>query len=115
MRKITQLFLKTGVILTLIFIFAFYGFYKARGFLAGPEITLNEPRNGRELKNSFVKVSGSAKNIAAIFLNGKRIFVDEKGFFSENLLLAKGYNIIEVRATDKFGKSSKETREVVVE
>ncbi|NOY35633.1 MAG: hypothetical protein GXP44_01785 [bacterium] len=114
MGKITQLFLKIGVIFALIAVFSLYGFYKARGFLAGPEVALNEPKDGQLLKNSFVKVSGEAKNIASIFLDGNRIFVNEKGFFEENLLLARGYNIIEVRAVDKFGKEVKKIREVVV-
>ncbi len=114
MRKTVRLFLTAGVIFVLIAVFAIYGFYRAREFMAGPEVALNEPRDGQLFKNSFVRVSGEAKNIASISLDGNRIFIDEKGLFKENLLLARGYNIIEVRAVDKFGKEVKKIRRVVV-
>ncbi len=114
MNNKAQSFLKIGVVVCLIIGFAFYGLYKARNFLTGPQITVSEPRNGQVFQGSYIKVAGQAKNIASIFLNGKPIFIDETGLFKENLLLARGYNIMEVRAVDKFGRIIAERREVVL-
>ncbi len=107
-------FFKAALIFSLVAGFGIYGAYKARGFMAGPEIALESPRNGEVAANSYVNVKGRAKNIASISLNGRMIFVDENGNFKENLLLARGYNIMEVKAVDKFGKEVKVRREVIL-
>ncbi len=109
-----QLFFKIGTIVILVLSFGAYGLYKAHVFLAGPKIIIESPKNGQVFQNSYVAVIGKASDIAFIFLDGKRIFVDGNGNFKENLLLARGYNIIEVRAADKFGREVKKIREVVL-
>ncbi len=114
MNKKINFLLKFGTIFILVAGFALYGLYKAEVFREGPEIAVNEPRDGQTVKNSFVEISGTAKNISSISIDGRPIFTDEKGFFKENLLLAKGYNIIEVQAVDKFGKKIKKIIRVVL-
>lgn len=114
MNNRVQFFFKIGLISALIAGFGIYGLYNARGFWEGPEITIESPKNGQVFHNSYITVKGKAKNIASILLDGRVIFVDENGNFSENLLLAKGYNIMEAKAVDKFGKEVKARREVVL-
>lgn len=114
MTSVVRLFFKIGFILVLVAGFAFYGFNKAQDFLTGPKIIISQPENGQVFSKSYIIVSGQVKNISSLFLNGRKIFTDENGFFNENLLLALGYNIIEVQAKDKFGRSVKEKREIVI-
>ena len=109
-----QLFFKAGIITILVLAFGIYGLYNAHVFLAGPKIIVESPKNGQVFQNSYIAVTGRASDIASIFLDGRRIFVDESGNFKENLLLARGYNIIEVQAGDKFGREVKKIREVVL-
>lgn len=92
-----------------------YFLYQARGYLFGPKITLDNPLAGEVIHDSYLEVKGQALNISSLSLNGRQIFTDENGNFKEGLLLAKGYNIIELTATDKFGRVKKEKREVVLE
>ena len=92
-----------------------YFLYQARGYLLGPRITLDSPAPGEIIHNSYLKVEGQALNVSSLSLNGRQIFTDERGFFSEGLLLARGYNIIELTATDKFSRVRKEKREVILE
>ncbi len=92
-----------------------YLLYQARGYLIGPEITIDSPQAGEIVHDSYLEIKGSAFNVAGLLLNGRQIFTDEKGNFKEGLLLAKGYNIIELTATDKFGRVKKEKREVIFE
>lgn len=89
--------------------------YQARGYLMGPKIIMNMPVNGEVIHNSYLEVNGQAFNIASLSLNGRPIYTNERGNFKEGLLLARGYNIIELTATDKFGRIKKEKREVVLE
>ena len=114
MRIKIQTFFKIGAILIFVLIFTVYGLYKARGFLAGPKIKINEPENGQVFQNSLISVNGKAENVALIYLNGRQIFTDENGLFKESLLLAKGYGIITIEAKDKFGRIIKKTREVAL-
>ena len=103
-----------GIVLILIFLFVVYGLIKAENFLLGPRITIESPKNGQVFTASNVEVSGQASNISLFYLNGRQIFTDEGGNFKESLLLARGYNIIEVEAKDKFNREIKEIRELVL-
>lgn len=107
-------FLKLFAICALIAGFASYGLYKGKDFLTGPIITINSPRDGENISQSLVEITGEAKNISKITLNGRQIFTNGNGAFRENLLLAAGYNIIEVSAKDKFGREVKEKREIIL-
>lgn len=91
-----------------------YFIYQARGFILGPQITIFSPKEGEALANGYLLVKGEAANISSLFLNGRLIFVDERGEFEHGLLLASGYNIIEIVAEDNFGREVKERRAVVV-
>ncbi len=102
------------IILILIFLFAVYGLFKAENFLLGPKIIIESPQNGETFTNSAVEIEGRVKNISLFYLNGRQIFTDEKGNFKESLLLARGYNIVELKAKDKFNREVKETRELVL-
>ncbi|MBU3926023.1 hypothetical protein KJ763_02555 [Patescibacteria group bacterium] len=104
MRNI-RFFLGIGFIIILVISFTFFGFYKAKDFLNGPKINIDSPDNGQVVSISYLEIKGSVKNIASLNLNGLQIFTDEKGFFKQGLLLAKGYSIIKISAQDKFGRS----------
>lgn len=108
------IFAKLGVILIFILIFAIYTFIKAENFLLGPTIIIDTPENGQTFSASDVTIRGWAKNISLLYLNGRQIFTDKDGSFKESLLLARGYNIIELEAKDKFNRNVKEKREIVL-
>lgn len=109
-----RLFFKIGIIIVLVVVFFFYAFFKAQTFLTGPKIEIEFPKNGEVVQNSDLEIAGTAKNISLLYLNGRQIFVDNQSRFKENLLLAKGYNIIEISAKDKFSREIKELREIVL-
>ena len=100
------------VILLLIGILG-YTYFQMQSLVTGPVITILEPLNGATLTSSLVEVTGTAKNISSINLNGRQIFIDESGTFKEKLLLSPGYNIITLRAKDKFGRETEKMLELV--
>jgi hypothetical protein len=110
----SQLFFGSGLLILLIFSFGIFGLYKARDFLLGPKIVIESPSNGQTVSSSYLEIKGAAKNISLLYLNGRQIFTDQEGNFKENLLLARGYNIIEVSAKDKFNREARIKREVVL-
>ncbi len=102
------------IVLAAVFLTGYF-LYQGRGYLFGPQISLDFPSDGEVVHNSNLEVKGQALNVAFLSLNGRQILTDEHGLFNEGLLLAKGYNIIEIMATDKFGRVKKEKREIVLE
>ena len=90
-----------------------YGFYEFRGYIYGPTLQITTPKNGDVIADGAVVVSGTALGINEITLNGRSIFVDEKGVFNETISLMSGYNILTVEVADRFGNHKKEVREVI--
>lgn len=105
---------KTTIVIFLVAVFCIYGLYKSRIFLEGPEISFEFPKNYQTVSDPCLEIKGMAKNIAVLYLNGRQIFTDETGFFKEGLLLAQGYNIIEVASKDKFNRDIKKRLEIVL-
>lgn len=91
----------------------FYGYRQSKDLMRGPEIQVYEPINGTEVEDPMVEIKGMASRVAFINLNGRQIFVNESGEFSEKLLLAPGYNIIKLSGKDKFGKTTNKLIEVI--
>lgn len=105
--------LKIGLIVLLFLIFIGYTYYQAKNLIDGPIITVENPKDGSSSTQSPITIKGIAKNTSFIFIDDRPIYIDEQGNFSERILLLKGYNVIEIKARDKFGKEKKEVLEVV--
>jgi hypothetical protein len=90
-----------------------YTYFQSIAFLRGPILSVEFPQNGATLEESLVTVVGSASYITKLSLNGRPIFIDEDGRFSEKLLLMYGYNIITLEANDRFDRTTRETLELV--
>ena len=65
-------------------------------------------RDGDAVEQSAIEVSGTAKQVKILTLNGQEVFLDKDWKFNEEIVLLPGYNIITIIAEDKFGK--RETR-----
>lgn len=106
--------MKISAIILFVFGLIGYSLFNSRIFIAGPQITIQEPQNGALIEEKpLIEVSGLAENIAYLRLNGRQIYTDENSFFEEALLLNPGYNIIQLEAEDKFGRGIKKIIEVV--
>jgi len=90
-----------------------YTYFQMQNLVTGPVINISEPQNGATLTSSRIEVIGTTENISGINLNDRQIFIDESGAFKEKLLLSPGYNIITLRAEDKFGRETKKILELV--
>jgi hypothetical protein len=104
----------TGIV-TIVLTLGFYTLYQSRDVIVGPSIELLSPEDGAVLLDPYIEVAGVAENISFISLNDLPISIDERGNFSEMILLAPGYNILKLYARDRFGKETEMLREVFVE
>lgn len=61
----------------------------------------------------LVKVLGTAKHATYLTLNGREIFIDKDGTFSEQVALLPGLSVITLNAEDKFGNVKEKKLEVM--
>lgn len=92
---------------------AFYAYLQSREYLRGPVIAVDEPADGSLSTTSIVALKGSARNVSFLTLNDRQIFTDERGRFTESLLLQDGYNIMLLEAKDRFGHIAQKKLELV--
>ncbi len=95
------------LLVTAIFVCVLVGYsaFQVHKIITGPVIEIDLHDQAVVTGTGMLKLQGVASNIAFIALNDNPIFIDEKGAFSENLLLYPGYNVIELFGKDKFGKT----------
>lgn len=82
----------------------FYVLFQARFLILGPQIDIETPRDAEEVVDPLLTISGTAHNVAWLTLNGRQIFTDEEGLWSEKLLLSPGISIMTVSGRDRFGR-----------
>jgi len=64
--------------------------------------------------SSLAIVSGNAEKAVYITLNGREIFIDKEGNFSESIIILPGFSIVTLNARDKFGKTAEKKFQIVV-
>lgn len=65
--------------------------------------------------SSLVRVKGVASKATHISLNGREIFINKNGDFSESIILLPGLSVVTIHARDKFGKIDEKKFEIVRE
>jgi hypothetical protein len=113
MRRNGSDYLKFYSIIFFSIIIIGYFIFNFRIFIAGPEIIITSPQNGGTTDQSLVEITGKAENVDFISLNDRSIFLDNNGNFREFLLLSSGYNIIIIKAQDKFKRSISKKLEII--
>ena len=84
-----------------------YTFFQGYDLIRGPILEVDSPSSGSVFEEANIEITGMARNISFIYLNEHQIFVDSEGNFTEKLLLLPGYNIMTLRAKDKFNREVK--------
>jgi len=98
-KKILQI---SGLCIFFLFIII-YAFFRSKDLIFGVKIENVNIVDGTKVENAIMKVTGNAKNATNLTLNGREISIDENGNFHETIALLSGYNIVEIKAQDKFG------------
>lgn len=112
-RRETKFYLKAIVIVLFLMALFGYGLFEIWDYATGPKIIVRSPVNGAAVSESLVTIEGQAKNTVQITLDDRPITVDEAGNFSEKMLLSYGYNVLELKAVDRFGKKTEQTLQLV--
>jgi len=74
------------------------------------EATLEKKAN-----SPLATVKGKAEKATHLTLNGREIFIDKEGNFSESIAMLPGFSVVTLNAKDKFGKTAEKKFEIVIE
>lgn len=113
MRRTGSDYLKFYSIIFFSILIVGYFIFNFRIFIAGPEIIITSPQNGEMADKELIEITGKAENVNFISINDRSIFLDGEGNFKEFLLLSSGYNIIVIKAQDKFERNISKKLEVI--
>lgn len=92
------------ILFSLFFIFIIvYAFFRSKELIFGVKIKDVNLNNYTTVNEEIIKIRGNAKNAIKLMINGREIYIDQKGNFEEDFAFLSGYNIISIQAQDKFG------------
>ncbi|MEI6580854.1 MAG: hypothetical protein WCO07_01635 [bacterium] len=110
-KKILKI-VSVSVFFLFIIIFAFIN---SMDLVFGVKIKNVNIVDGSKVTNSIIDITGVAKNAVNLTLNGREISIDKAGNFNETIALSSGYNIITIKARDKFGNSDEKDYKLIYE
>ena len=103
MNQDAKKILKISFISVLFLFIIVYAFFRSKDLIFGVKIKNVNIVDGSKVTNNVMEITGNAKNATNLILDGRVISVDQKGNFDETITLLSGYNIINIKAQDKFG------------
>ena len=80
-----------------------YTFFQAKYLIFGVKIKNVNIENQAQYEKNPIEITGNAIHAIELTLNDREISIDKKGDFKEFVALSPGYNIIKIKAKDKFG------------
>lgn len=113
--RITPEKIKVGLVLILFLLFFGYLFGQYRLLTHEPSLILFEPPQNFVAHKEGIIVRGKTEPDARVFINNEEIYPNERGEFSQEILLSEGTNQIIIFAENKVGKKKIIKREVVFE
>jgi transcriptional regulator with XRE-family HTH domain len=109
--KIVTVFLSIFVLS----IIGYYFWHQLSSFNSEPYLFVSSPFTDEITNDPEIIVSGETEIGITLKINGEEIFVDENGYFKENIMLQSGKNVIIVEAINRFDKAAEETRNIIYE
>lgn len=105
------IFLGGGLLLILLFVYIWYQF----NFLTGPPNLVIDKEEDFITKEEIVLINGKTDNGIDLTINGEKMYVASSGSFRKEIQLADGVNVIEIKAVNNFGKTTKIIRQIFKE
>jgi hypothetical protein len=91
-----------------------YAIFVSKDLLFGVKIRNVNLVDGATHVESAQKITGNAKNAVHLSLNGREISINQEGDFEETIALLSGYNVMSIRAEDKFGYVDEENYKLML-
>jgi len=109
--KIVTIFLS----LLILSVVGYYFWHQLSSFNSEPYLFVSSPLVDEITNDSEIIISGETEIGIILKINGEDVFVDENGYFKENIMLQPGKNVIIIEAVNRFDKTVRETRNIIYE
>lgn len=106
--------LRTACIFLIILTVFGYLLLQVSHILTPPTLTIYAPHDGFVTDGNFVILQGTVEQEAELSINGVPLQHAEDGSFHEKITLSEGVNTLSIEAKKKHGKTTIETRHVIV-
>jgi hypothetical protein len=113
MNKDVKKILKIALVSIFFNFIIFFIFFNSRNLIFGVKIKNVNITDNMKVLNNIQKITGRAMNAVKISLNGREISVDQKGNFDETISLLSGYNMVTIKAQDKFGNVDEKNYQLI--
>lgn len=80
-----------------------YALFGSRNLISGVKIKNVNIVDGAKVTDPILEIKGNAKNATNLTLDDREISINEDGNFDETIAILVGYNIVSIKARDKFG------------
>ncbi|MBP9719271.1 MAG: helix-turn-helix domain-containing protein [Candidatus Levybacteria bacterium] len=94
------------VIAAIFVIMGGYIIYQYRSAFFSPQLDIYTPKENEIIRSNEAQVSGKSDPNATVFVNNSTVSLDKDGNFSKRIDLFNGKTVIEVSATNRFGRKS---------
>ena len=81
-----------------------YAYYRSKDAIFGITIA-SSIEDGAVLDSKLLTLTGNAPHTSRFTVNGREILLDKNGDFTDTLLLQEGYTILDMEASDRFGRT----------
>ncbi|HRH31440.1 MAG TPA: hypothetical protein PK950_02130 [Candidatus Paceibacterota bacterium] len=81
-----------------------YAYYRSKDAIFGITIA-SSIEDGAILDSKLLTLTGNAPHTSRFTVNGREILLDKNGDFTDTLLLQEGYTILDMEASDRFGRT----------
>ena len=104
-----------GGFLAVVLVVSYFVFQISR-LIEPPTLSIKSPQEAAVYLSEEILVEGEVSDPeSSLTLNGKVLYSDEAGRFKEKIVLSQGVHVIEVDASNKFGKVARVVRNVSVD
>lgn len=114
MNSNTKKIIKISGLSVFFILIVIYAFFRSHDLIFGVKIKNVNLTDGATINESIIKVTGNARNVIKLTLNGREISINQQGDFEETIALLEGYNIINIKAEDKFGYMDEKNYQVML-
>lgn len=96
---------KNYIIFSLTIIIVLYSIFRLTPLLLGPSILIISPANGSAVSTSTFEIVGVVKRAKEVQIENRPILIDENGNFRQNFVFVYPYTILNISATDSWGRT----------
>ena len=115
MQSQAKKILKISLIaLFFVFIITFI-FFNSKDLIFGVKIKNVNLANNMKVSENILNIAGRAMSATKLTLNDREISIDQKGNFNETIALFSGYNVVSIKAQDKFGNNDEKNFRLIGE